>query len=146
MAQMNRLSLTTDTGRVVGLVLAVQDETPLAPFAGGTSGAFGMRLVLARLAVSLMLATPAVADPIVKASMPAVHASIADGELLVRLDQGVLGSARSLSPRTIVVLGHDASGKVIAETSTLVSRRMTYARTQLTPALAGASTIAVSVR
>jgi hypothetical protein len=42
--------------------------------------------------------------------------------------------------------GYDASGKMIAETTTPVSRRMTYARTQLTPALAGASTIIVSVR
>jgi hypothetical protein len=105
-----------------------------------------MRLVLASLAASAMLAAPAVADPVVKASMPAIHASIADGEVLVRLDEGVLGSARSLSPRAIMMVGYDASGKAIAETTTPVSRRMTYARTQLTPALAGASMIIVSVR
>ena len=105
-----------------------------------------MRAVFAFLAASAMLAAPAVADPVVKASMPAIRASLADGEVVVRLDQGVLGSARSLSPRTIVMLGHDASGKVIAETTTKVSRRITYARTQLTPALAGASMIIVSVR
>jgi hypothetical protein len=105
-----------------------------------------MRAVFAFLAGSAMLAAPAVADPVVKASMPAIRASLADGEMVVRLDQGVLGSARSLAPRTIVMIGHDASGKVIAETSTKVSRRITYARTQLTPAFAGASTIIVSVR
>ena len=78
-----------------------------------------MRAVFAFLAASAMLAAPAVADPVVKASMPAIRASLADGEVVVRLDQGVLGSARSLSPRTIVMLGHDASGKVIAETTTI---------------------------
>ena len=105
-----------------------------------------MRLVLARFAAAAMMAAPAVADPVVKASMPAIRASIADGDVLVRLDQGVLGSARGLSPRAILMAGYDASGKMIAETTTPVSRRMTYARTQLTPALAGASTIIVSVR
>jgi len=105
-----------------------------------------MRLALTSLAASIMLAAPAVADPIVKAAMPAIRASLANGEVVVRLDQGVLGSAGSLSPRTIALVGFDASGKVIAETTTQVSRRMTYARTQLTPALAGASTIVVSVR
>lgn len=105
-----------------------------------------MRLVLASLAASALLAAPALADPVVTSAMPAMRASLANGEVLVRLDQGVLGSARSLAPRTIVVTGHDASGKVIAETATPVSRRMTYARTPLTPALAGASSIAVSVR
>ncbi len=105
-----------------------------------------MRLVLASLAASALLAAPATADPTVSAAMPAIRASIADGEVVVRLGQGVLGSARNLSPRTIVMVGRDASGKVIAETTTQVSRRMTYARTQLTPALAGARTITVSVR
>lgn len=105
-----------------------------------------MRLVLASLAASAMLAAPAVADPVVMASMPAIRASIADGAVLVRLDQGVLGSARSLSPRSIMMVGYDAAGRVTGETTTQMSRRMTYARTQLTPALAGASTIMVSVR
>ena len=105
-----------------------------------------MRLVLASLAGLALLAAPAVAEPVVKSSMPAIRASIASGDVVVRLDQGVLGSARSLEPRTLVMVGDDASGKVIAETTTRVARRMTYARTQLTPALAGASTIVVSVR
>ena len=105
-----------------------------------------MRLVLASLAASAMLAAPAAADPVVKTSLPAIRASIADGEVLVRLDQGVLGSARSLSPRSIMMVGYDASGRVIAETTTQISRWMTYAGTQLTPALAVASTIMISVR
>jgi hypothetical protein len=105
-----------------------------------------MRLVLASLAASALLASPAFADPIVKASMPAIRASLANGEVVVRLDQGVLGSARSLSPRTVVLIAKDGSGRVIGESTTMVSRRMTYARTQLTPAFAGASTITVSVR
>jgi len=105
-----------------------------------------MRLVLVSLAASAMLAAPAFADPVVKASMPAIRASVVDGDVMVRLNQGVLGSGRGLAPRTIVLVGHDVSGKAIAETTTQVSRRMTYARTQLTPALAGASTITVSVR
>lgn len=105
-----------------------------------------MRLVLASFAAAALLAAPAVADPIVTASMPAIRASVANGEVVVRLDQGVLGSVRSLAPRTIVLVAKDASGRVIGESVALVSRRMTYARTQLTPALAGASTITVSVR
>ena len=105
-----------------------------------------MRFVLASLAASALLAAPAVAEPVVKASMPAIRASVANGEVVVRLEQGVLGSVRSLAPRTIVLVGKDASGRVIVESTAMVSRRMTYARTQLTPALAGASTITVSIR
>lgn len=105
-----------------------------------------MRLVLASIAAAALLAAPAVADPIVKTSMPAIRASVADGEIVVRLDQGVLGSFRSLAPRTIVLVAEDVSGRVIGESTVTVSRRMTYARTQLTPALAGASTITVAVR
>lgn len=105
-----------------------------------------MRFVLASLAASALLAAPAVAEPVVKASMPAIRASVANGEVVVRLEQGVLGSVRSLAPRTIELVGKDASGRVIGESTTMVSRRMTYARTQLTPALAGASTISVSIR
>ena len=105
-----------------------------------------MRLVLASLAASALLASPAFAEPTVKASMPAIRASLASGEVVVRLDQGVLGSARSLAPRTVVLIAMDASGRVIGESTTVVSRRMTYARTQLTPAFADASTITVAVR
>lgn len=105
-----------------------------------------MRLVLVSIAALALLAAPAVAEPIVKTSMPAIRASVANGEISVRLDQGVLGSVRSLAPRTIVLVAKDASGKVVGESTAKVSRRMTYARTQLTPALAGASTIMVSVR
>jgi hypothetical protein len=104
-----------------------------------------MRLA-AVLAAAALLAVPAIAEPAVKASMPAIRASVVDGDVVVRLDQGVLGSARSLEPRTVVLVARDASGKIVAETSTKVSRRMTYARTALTPALAGASTITVSVK
>lgn len=104
-----------------------------------------MRIALAAF-VAVLVASPAIAEPTVKASMPAIRASVAHGEILVRLDYGVLGSARSLQPRTLVVTGRDASGKVIGESVTEVSRRMTYARTALTPALAGASTITVSVK
>jgi hypothetical protein len=105
-----------------------------------------MRLILTSLAASILLAAPAVADPVVKASMPAIRATLANGEVTVRLDQDVLGSARSLAPRTIVLVAKDASGRVIGESTAMVSRRMTYARTQLSPAFAGASTISVSVR
>lgn len=78
--------------------------------------------------------------------MPAIRASIADGDVVVRLDQGVLGSARSLKSRTLVLVARDASGQQIGETAVPVARRMTYTRARLTPALAGASTITVSVR
>lgn len=106
-----------------------------------------MRIALAcLLASTALVAAPAVADPVLKASMPAIRASVANGEVVVRLEQGVLGSARSLEPRTLVLVGRDASGKVIAENTSSVSRRMTYARMALTPALAGASTITVSIR
>lgn len=106
-----------------------------------------MRVALACfLASAAVVAAPAIADPAVKASMPASRASVADGAVVVRLDKGVLGSARSLEPRTLVLVGRDASGKVVAESTSKVSRRMTYARMALTPALAGASTVTVSVR
>jgi hypothetical protein len=105
-----------------------------------------MRFALACFAAATLVASPAFADPVVKASMPAIRASVADGEVVVRLDQGVLGSARSLQPRTLVLVGHDASGKVVAESTSEVSRRMTYARMALTPALAGANTVTVSLR
>lgn len=104
-----------------------------------------MRFALVAFATGLF-ASPAIADPRVDASMPVISASIANGEMVVRLDQGVLGSARSLAPRTVVLVGKDASGQVLAETTTPVSRRLSYARLPLTPALAGASTISILVR
>lgn len=104
-----------------------------------------MRVALVSLVTGL-LASPAFADPHVDASMPVIRASIANGAIVARLDQGVLGSARSLAPRTVVLVGKDASGQIVAETTTAVSRRLSYARLGLTPALAGASTISILVR
>lgn len=104
-----------------------------------------MRFALVAL-VTGFLASPAIAEPRLDASMPVIRSSIASGEMVVRLDQGVLGSARSLAPRTVVLVGKDASGQVLAETTTPVSRRLSYARLPLTPALAGASTISILVR
>jgi hypothetical protein len=102
-------------------------------------------LVLSALAAAC-LAAPALAEPAIKAEMPAIRATLSGGDLVVRLDQGVTGKVNSLSPRHLVVVAKDASGRVIEEQVVAVPRRMTYARVPADAAFAGASTVSVTVR
>jgi hypothetical protein len=77
--------------------------------------------------------------------MPAISASLSGEQLVVRLDQGVLGASRSLSPRTVTIVARDASGKVVYEAAQKVSRRMTYAHIPAPSLLKSASTLKVTV-
>lgn len=104
------------------------------------------RSLLVLVAASAMTAAPALADPVIKTSMPAIRASLSGDEMVVRMDQGVLGASRSLSPRTLTIVAKDASGAVVYKTETAVSRRMTYAHTPAAAALKTASTVMVTVR
>jgi hypothetical protein len=104
------------------------------------------RTLMVLLAASAMVATPAFADPAIKTAMPAIRASLSGEEMVVRMDQGVLGASRSLAPRTLTIVARDASGAVVYETKTAVSRRMTYARVPAATALKTASTVMVTVR
>lgn len=102
--------------------------------------------LLVLLAVSSLTATPALADPVIETAMPVIRANLSDDQMVVRLEQGVLGAARSLSPRTLTIIAKDASGAIVYETRTPVSRRMTYASVPATPSLRSASTVTVTVR
>lgn len=104
-----------------------------------------MRLSLLVLAAAMM-AAPAIADPAIKTSMPAIRASLSGDQLIVRMDQGVLGASRSLSPRTMSIVAKDAAGAVVYQSETAVSRRMTYAHIPATSSLKSASTVMVTVR
>lgn len=104
------------------------------------------RSLLVLLAASAAMATPAIADPAIKSSMPAIRASLSDDQMVVRMDQGVLGASRSLAPRTLSVVAKDASGAVVYQSETAVSRRMTYAHVPAAAALKNASTVIVTVR
>lgn len=104
------------------------------------------RSILCAFIVSAAVAAPAIAEPAVKANMPAIRASISNGEMTVRLDQAVLGTINSLRPRTVVVSARDASGAVVQEQEVQVSRRMTFARFPVSAAMSAASTVSVSVR
>lgn len=106
-----------------------------------------MRRLLGSLVVAAaLIQAPALADPAVSASMPAIRASVNDNQIIVRMEPGVLGSVRSLEPRTLVVVARDANGGVLEETANTVSRRMTYARVAMTTAMKSASTVSVSLR
>ncbi len=104
------------------------------------------RLTLTALLTSTLLVVPALAEPAVTTSMPAIKATLSGNTLGVRLEQGVLGYGKGLEPRTLVIIARDAEGRVVAEKSADVSRRMTYARVPVSAAVAGASTVSVSVR
>lgn len=104
------------------------------------------RSLLVLVSASALLAAPAIADPAIKTSMPAIRASLSGDQMVVRMDQGVLGASRSLSPRTLTVVAKDASGAVVYESETEVSRRMTYAHVPAAAALKSASTVMVTVR
>ncbi len=104
------------------------------------------RSLLVLIAASAVMAAPAMADPSIKTSMPAIRASLSGDQMVVRLDQGVLGASRSLSPRTLSVVAKDASGAVVYQSETAVSRRMTYAHVPAAAALKSASTVMVTVR
>jgi hypothetical protein len=106
-----------------------------------------MRLALGCLIAAATLAqSPAFAEPAIKTSMPAIRAAIADGQLVVRMQRGVLGTAHSMDTRTMVVVARDAQGGIVYESTTPVSRRMTYAHLAATPALQSAATVSVSLR
>jgi hypothetical protein len=105
-----------------------------------------MRRALACLIAAATLAAPAFAEPKVSADMPAIRADMSKDALNVRLERGILGTGRGLEQRKIVVVAKDAAGKVVFESATPVSRRMTYARIAMNPALANANTVNVSVR
>lgn len=104
------------------------------------------RSLMVLLAASVLTAAPALADPAIQTAMPAIRASLSGDEMVVRLQAGVLGASRSLSPRTLTIVAKDASGAVVYETNTDVSRRMTYARVPVTASLKSASTVMVTVR
>lgn len=106
-----------------------------------------MRLALGCLiAAATLVQAPASADPSITTTMPAIHASMANGELIVRMERAVLGKAHRMDPRTMVVVARDGQGKIVYESATPVSRRMTYQHMATTPALAGAATVSVSLR
>lgn len=106
-----------------------------------------MRLALASLiAAAALVQAPAFADPAIETSMPAIHASLLNGDLVVRMERSLAGSAHNMSPRTMLVVARDAGGKVVFESQTPVTNRMTYARVAATPALQAAATVAVSLR
>lgn len=106
-----------------------------------------MRSMIACLvAAAALTQAPAFADPVVSASMPVIRATVADGQVNVRLERGVLGAARSHTPRTLVVVARNAGGDVVFEAEQSVSRRMTYASLAADPALTSASTVTVSLR
>lgn len=106
-----------------------------------------MRLALGCLIAAAALAqAPAFADPTIKSAMPAIHASLANGELVVRMERSLAGSVHNMAPRTMVVVARDADGKVVFESATPVQHRMTYAHIAATPALQAAATVAVSLR
>jgi hypothetical protein len=94
----------------------------------------------------LAATTPAFAEPVLQAEMPVIRAESREGELTLRLDQGLVGSVHSLRPRTVVVTGMDGSGRVIVEHEILVPRRMTYVRLPISTEMATASSLIVSVR
>lgn len=104
------------------------------------------RSLMVLLAASVLTAAPALADPAIQTAMPAIRASLSGDEMVVRLHEGVLGASRSLSPRTLTIVAKDASGAVVYETKTDVSRRMTYASVPVTASLKSASTVMVTVR
>ena len=101
-----------------------------------------LALAFAAVAVS----APANADPVIRSSMPAIAASMSGDALVVRIERGVLGASQSLTPRTLTVVAKDASGAVVYEAQTPVSRRMTYARVPAAAALRSSSTVTVSIR
>lgn len=105
-----------------------------------------MRKLLLAAFWPLAATSPAFAEPVVRAEMPVVRAEAREGELTLRLDQGLLGSVHSLQPRTVVVTGMDGSGRVIVEHEILVPRRMTYVRLPISTEMTTASSLIVSVR
>jgi hypothetical protein len=50
-----------------------------------------------------------------------------------------------MEQRTLAVMARDADGKVVFESATLVTNRMTFARIAAPPALQSSATIAVSL-
>lgn len=106
-----------------------------------------MRLALASLiAAAALVSAPAFADPAFKVSMPAIQASFLNGDLVVRMQRSLLGSAHNMAPRTMVVVGRDAAGTVVFQDETPVTNRMTYARVAVTPALRNAATVVVTLQ
>lgn len=106
-----------------------------------------MRIAIASLiAATALVQAPAFADPAIKTAMPAMHAALLNGDLVVRMERSRVGAVHNMAPRTMVVIGRDAAGKVVFESQTPVTNRMSYARIAATPALQNAATVAVSLR
>jgi hypothetical protein len=125
------------------LVVAFQKSSG----AGLVVRSYTMRAVVGLVVASIALAaTPAMAEPSIKTSMPVIRATLAKGELVVRMAPGVLGGGQSATPRSLVVVARDAQGKVVYESVTPVSRRLTYARIAEGSALANADAVSVSIR
>jgi len=104
------------------------------------------RFILSALIAPALLAAPALAEPAIKTAMPAIKATLSGQTIGVRLDQGVLGTGKGLEARTVVVVARDATGRVVAEETASVARRMTYAQVPVSAAVAGASSVTVTVR
>ncbi len=104
------------------------------------------RLMLSAFAVPALMAAPALAEPAIKTEMPVIRATLAGDTLGVRLDQGVLGTGRGLEDRTVMIVARDREGRVVAEETARVPRRMTYAQIPLSAAVMGASSATVTVR
>lgn len=104
------------------------------------------RFVFTALLAPALVAAPALAEPVVTSSMPAIEAKLSGDQLGVRLNQGVLGHGRGLQPRTVVIVAHDAAGRPVAEETARISRRMTYAQIPVSSAIAEASSVVVTVR
>lgn len=104
------------------------------------------RFLLSALIAPALMAAPALAEPAINTAMPAIRATLAGEMLRVRLDQAVLGTGRGLETRTVVVVARDTAGRIVAEETAQVSRRMTYAQIPVSAAVAGASSLTITVR
>ena len=106
-----------------------------------------MRIVLTSLIAAIVLGNaPAFAEPVIRTSMPAIEASLQNNHLVVRMERSLAGSVHNMAPRTMTVVGRDQAGKIVFESRTPVTNRMTYARISASPALTAAATISVSLR
>ncbi len=105
-----------------------------------------MRIAITCLIAAALVSAPAFADPAIKTSMPAIQASLLNGDLVVRMERNLVGSAHNMAPRTMVVVARDSAGNVVFESQTPVTNRMTYARVSATPALQVAAVVSVSLR
>lgn len=100
------------------------------------------RILAPVLAVALM-AAPALAAPAISSEMPAITASLSGETIRVRLAEGVASRTRAGLNKVIVVEGFDAAGQSLGSVSADVSKRLTYASIDLTPAMVSAASFTV---